>query len=511
MQASQFFTRSVDAETLYSAADVDGDGLIGLQDASSFFAGALLPPASMNAIWSACATPVSLPVGPGGSCMAITRSTFMNALLLISASQQSVSPLTPSVAAAAAPLPPPAFIALSNADCVRYQSMFGTLGQQRAPPNECAKLFAMFGANPATLNAVWALSDRDHDNMLTLSEFLIAMALLAHASRGMPLPTAVPATVLCSIPGMHSLKRAQNASPMMQQQQQQPSITLAATPSSSNMGASSVTMMPALTPASSTSNLSSGLSSTSSSSSLSNSGSSNTLMPTTTLSSGSTSMTTTPAVSPATSSSNLTSSVRVPSSDSLFSSGAGQAPSTPRGAGNVAATSVAELEMQLQEAKNATAQLRAAQKTATATNSELVLQRAEQEENLRRLQTELAALSEAVQAQDSATQQAMGIVQEATSNMTAAQTLQQRLQEEQAKQTERVQTARARAEQLTAEAAALRAELQRVSAETEVLKQQAEEKKAQAAPLGDLTELFLKQMEGHSVDADELLSQQEKN
>jgi len=470
MQASQYFTRSVDVETLFSAADVDGDGVVGLDDATSFFAGALLPTASMNAIWAACATSVSLPVGPGRSCTAITRSTFMNVLLLISASQQNVSPLTPAVALAAAPLPPPAFIALSHADCARYEGMFATLGKQRAPPNDCGKLFSIFTAGPVTLNSVWALADRDHDNMLSLPEFLIAMALLAHASRGMPLPTTVPATVLCSIPGMHSLQRTPAATVTAT------TTTAAPTTTSPSM---SMSMQPQQTQMSPIRMPPMQAQQTQMSSQMQQQSSMPTMM----------------SVSPMV-------------GTTMSPLGATAAPLSPRGT-TTTGGDIADLERQLREARMKTAQLRASQNAATARNSELVLQRAEAEETLRSLQNELQTLTQAAQADESAAQQAMGVVRDASTNMTAAQAVQQHLQEEQNKQIERVQTARMRIEQLSMEATELREELKRINAETDSLKQQLEVKKARETALGDLADLFKKQMEGNNINADTFLSFEE--
>jgi len=422
--------------------DVDGDGIIGLQDASSFFAGALLPPASMNSIWGACSQSVALPVGPNGACMAITRATFMQALLLISASQQGVFPLTPSVAVAAAPLPPPAFIALSPADCSQYETVFASLHQERAPPGECAKVFAKWGTTPAILNAVWALADRDHDNALSVSEFIIAMALLSHASRGMPLPSSVPATVLCSIPGMHSAQRNSQSptSPIMASPQMQPQASIQQSHLASSMPAMRV------------------------SHTSSNSFSGGSFMNKNTLSfSGS-------------------SGQSVTSSTSGLLSGSSSSPGLGVGGDN----DIAELERQLQEARQQTAQLRAAQKNATASTSELVLQRTEAENTLRTLQEQLASMTKTMQAEDSAEQQAMGMVRDASNSVSAAQMMQQQLQEQQNKQTERMEAARVRAEQLTNEAAQLRMDAERIANETEALKQQTAQKKEQEAKLGDL-------------------------
>ena len=205
----------MDAEALFAAGDVDGDGSIGLQDAAAFFAGALIPVAAMNTIWGAAV--------PDGR--AIHKETFPTVLLLIAAAQRGVVPLTVATAVAAAPLPPPRFIALSEDDKRKYAAAFqqatSTLVGQLAPgqvvampPATAAQVFMPWRLQAPTLNAIWRLADRDRDNALSLPEFCIAMALVVHAAKGGVLPNVVPATLLYKLP-------APMCAPPAQQQKEQ--------------------------------------------------------------------------------------------------------------------------------------------------------------------------------------------------------------------------------------------------------------------------------------------------
>ena len=221
------FTRPVDVEGLFRIADQDGDGVVGVEDARRFFAGAGLPGQALGLIWQAAVVQKGQRV--------LTRENFVLALLLASSAQRegsgeggegqtlgwmggrAVHRSTPSDL----PLPPPRFAEVTDSEWERYNAVFEA---HRDAVTGCvsgataAGLFSRFPVGRQTLSQIWDLADTDRDGALSRSEFAVTMALIAQATAATTtssssavatttsslsglavVPEVVPSTLLASI------------------------------------------------------------------------------------------------------------------------------------------------------------------------------------------------------------------------------------------------------------------------------------------------------------------------
>lgn len=196
------FSRFVDVNRLFLVADQDKDGVVGVEDARRFFAGAGITGQTLGMIWQITVVEKGMRV--------LTRENFVNALLLVSVAQSSPGePLMQDRATIAGLLvspqvPPPHFVEVSDVEWERYESVF----RAHCDPvtglvsgSTAAGLFSRFLIGRQTLSRIWDLADMDKDGSLSCTEFAVSMALIAQTVSGGPtaLPDVVPSTLLASI------------------------------------------------------------------------------------------------------------------------------------------------------------------------------------------------------------------------------------------------------------------------------------------------------------------------
>lgn len=222
-QQQQLFSAPVDIDKLFKIADHDGDGVVNIEDAKLFLAGAFITVTSLNAIWSSTVACHGLTV--------LTREHFPAALALVSLAQEGRQLTPDALASIARPVAPPRFLTVSAPDYASFEAAFAQNADRATgfvSGTKALDLFSHRSLGRSVLSRIWDLSDIDKDGRLSKPEFIAMMALADRASKGLDIPQFLPSTFVDSL--LHPQPLSVVTPPVQQQQQQ-----TAAAPSSSSI------------------------------------------------------------------------------------------------------------------------------------------------------------------------------------------------------------------------------------------------------------------------------------
>ena len=208
-QQKQIFSTPVDMDKLFKIADHDHDGVINIEDAKLFLAGAFITVASLNAIWSITVARNGLSV--------LTREHFPAALALVSLAQEGRQLSPDSLAGITRPLAAPLFLAVSASDYASFEATFAQNADRATGFVSGAKaldLFSHHSLDRSVLSRIWDLSDIDKDGRLSKPEFIAMMALANRASKGLDLPQFLPSTFVDSILNPPPIPAVQTPTPV---------------------------------------------------------------------------------------------------------------------------------------------------------------------------------------------------------------------------------------------------------------------------------------------------------
>eukprot|EP01089_Gocevia_fonbrunei_P000522 TRINITY_DN1053_c0_g1_i2.p1 TRINITY_DN1053_c0_g1~~TRINITY_DN1053_c0_g1_i2.p1 ORF type:complete len:446 (-),score=93.20 TRINITY_DN1053_c0_g1_i2:26-1363(-) len=222
-------------DSLYTVADADRDGRIGVQDASAFFSKCNLPQQSLGQIWG-----LADPTNQGF----LNIDGFYVAVRLISIVQNNIEPI--SFQAAMRPinnLPYPHFVgivlpapagvnpsvnpsvtnvpssmstsaiqspeintqpttgdlAISPVEREKFEEIWikaDTDGDGYVTGPQARDLFGRSNLDTVDLGKIWNLSDINKDGKLDKEEFIISMVLINYRLKGKPLPNTLPVSLL---------------------------------------------------------------------------------------------------------------------------------------------------------------------------------------------------------------------------------------------------------------------------------------------------------------------------
>ena len=194
MQQQQLFSSPVDIDKLFSIADHDKDGVVNVEDAKLFLAGAFISVPSLSAIWSSTVLSHGL--------SALTREHFPAALAMVSLAQEGLPPPYNTPEALGRPHKAPTFLAVTAAEYAGFEATFAQNADRATGFVSGAKALELFShraLDRATLGRIWDLADIDKDGRLSKPEFIVMMALVDRASRGLDLPPILPSTLVDSV------------------------------------------------------------------------------------------------------------------------------------------------------------------------------------------------------------------------------------------------------------------------------------------------------------------------